>query len=154
MLKKYSTIIINLFLTAALAIFFHLIINHSASLAVIWIILTVYIWIFYMIYLNQFKLNKLLLLCSYIIMIIGITHFFLYGIEEVPFPEGAVLFHTEHIALSFFLCFIGSLSLIFKQEGFNINPKGNTTTTEIVTDKNKWEEATIEDLESGNFEPI
>tara|TARA_A100001015_G_scaffold48340_1_gene53400 strand:- start:1107 stop:1412 length:306 start_codon:yes stop_codon:yes gene_type:complete len=97
--------------------------------------------------------------------LVSLSVFFLKGVEEVPFPEGAIIFHLDGIALSLLILFICSLPMILKINPNNIdNEKRHLKTNQahgesfkIADNGNKseeWEEATEEDLESGNFETI
>ena len=84
-------------------------------------------------------------------MMLAITYFFMHGIEELPYPEGAILFNSEEIAKSIFVFFISSIVFINKTFFAFQNKTEKPTAT---TSNNKWEQATMEDLASGNFEPI
>ena len=87
--------------------------------------------------------------------------FFLNGVEEVPFPEGAVVFHAEGIAQALFLLFLCIVPTVLKLVPKNTiimkSPVDNKYKSSEVKGNNQsddGEEATIEDLESGNFENI
>ena len=82
---------------------------------------------------------------------LAISFFFLKGVEELPYPEGALMFHVDGIAKSFFLFFICTIPIILLR----------LKDRKIILQKRKkqhkkeelWEEATPEDLQSGNYEP-
>ena len=87
--------------------------------------------------------------------------FFLNGVEEVPFPEGAVVFHAEGIAQALFLLFLCSIPIVLKLIPENtiilnnsIDTKSNSRDIKGKNQSEDWEEATIEDLESGEFETL
>ncbi len=98
----------------------------------------------------------------------SIAAFFIYGVEELPYPIGAVRFNTESIILTSILLFIFSLpaliirmgsleSVSTKIKDVQEPPKErqlNIIEEEPVLEMEEWEEATAEDLESGQFEPI
>ena len=85
-------------------------------------------------------------------MALAISFFFLKGVEELPYPEGALIFHVDGIAKAFFLFFICTIPLIL------LKSKGATRTPQQAKQETKkpsmWEEATPEDIQSGNYEPL
>ena len=95
-------------------------------------------------------------------MLFSITYFFLYGVEEVPFPEGAILFHSQEIAISFVIFFISTVFILYVKEIQNTQqaaPDEKVQATPVLLQKSNksstkenWEEATLDDLNSGNFE--
>ena len=95
-------------------------------------------------------------------VLIAIGFFFINGVEQVPFPEGAVLFNGAGIAQAFFLFFIFTVPVIIYHHTSTtlMNSLSQKTSiakpaedTSIASDE-EWEMATIEDLESGNYETI
>ena len=50
---------------------------------------------------------------------LAVSCFFLYAVEEVPFPEGAIIFHAEEIAISLVIFFISSLCFLYSRAYFN-----------------------------------
>ena len=105
-------------------------------------------------------------------IIVALTIFFMHGVEEVPFPKGAIQFKLDGIAESLIIFFIFTIPLIIinhksEQTVFSDSTEFSSPTlppvkkeeispSEIITESSReeWEEATIEDLESGNFEPV
>jgi len=92
---------------------------------------------------------------------VALSMFFLNGVEEVPFPEGAVVFHAEGIAQALFLLFLCSIPIVLKLIPENtiilnnsIDTKSNSRDIKGKNQSEDWEEATIEDLESGEFETL
>ena len=82
------------------------------------------------------------------------------GIEEVPLPRGAFLFKVEGVVPSIILFMLFTIPLIVYHFGFEkptphqkptIKPP---TIKKKVAKNNDWEEASIEDIESGKFEII
>ena len=158
MIKKHTNTILNLILIAGLAIYILLTTANNLSIAVIWAIFVLYGWVFLSLYLGNFNFQKLLKICCYVGILFSITFFITFGLEEIPYPEGALLFHSKPIAISLLIFFISSLPLIYKiadnqdcVEDKKTNPVFNQEQQSV---KEKWEEATLEDLESGNYEPI
>ena len=161
MFKKYNTITLNFLLIAGFVFYLFFVINNNLSIAIISLILSLYIWVLGNTYYNKFNIYHLIHISGYIGLLFSITCFFMYGVEEVPYPEGAIIFHAPEIAFSFLVCFISSVVILHEkargtpeeeQPGADLTPPPFIQhPTEII--KEEWEEATLEDLESGNFEP-
>ena len=158
MIKKNTNTILNLILIAGLAIYILLTTANNLSNAIIWTIFVLYVWFFLSLYLNKFNFQKLLKICCYAGILFSITFFITLGLEEIPYPEGALLFHSKPIAISLLIFFISSLPLIYKiadnQEGDEDKKTNIVFNQEQQSVKEKWEEATLDDLESGNYEQI
>ena len=158
MIKKQADIILNLILIIGFIIYSILCLANNIATAIIWLIFILYFWIFWSMYYNRFSLQKLLKICCYTGIIFSITYFLMYALEEIPYPEGAILFHEKHIATSMLIFFVSSLPLIYKYS-FNHERK-SLETLNIQKDQKsaevseEWEAASIQDLESGEFEPI
>ena len=158
MIKKYANTILNLTLIIGVAIYILLITASSLSNAIIWTVFVIYIWVFSSMYLGEFNFQKLIKICCYTGFLFSITVFLSFGLEKIPYPEGAIMFHAKPIAISFLLFFVSSIPPLYKiadnQKHIsenNVNPRFNQEKQEI---NEKWEEATLDDLESGNYEPV
>ena len=135
---------------------------NAFAMAIICLVVTLYIWIFTSIYLQTFKYLKLINLLCYSGIIISISMVIIFGTEEVPYPEGAMIFHVNYIAGSILLFFISSLPLFITHKYYVLTliDKLNRVTHDPVQnqqeayDEEKWEMATIEDVNSGDFEAI
>ena len=119
----------------------------------LWIGITTYFETF-----NKILLSKILC-CSGLILSISI--FFIFGMEEVPFPQGALIFHDFGISLSLFVILISLLPLLFvSRNSINSLPADTQSSSLAAIDDdmssksedNNWELATDDDLESGDFE--
>ena len=91
--------------------------------------------------------------------LLAISVFFLYGLEEMPYPSGAIVFHSDGIAKSLGLGIAASLPLLFGMANIESNqnssqPNKTVATTEstIVVDHEDYELADVEDLTSGEFD--
>ena len=158
MIKKNTNTILNLILIAGLAIYILLTTANNLSNAIIWTIFVLYVWVFLSLYLGKFNFQKLLKICCYVGILFSITFFITFGLEEIPYPEGALLFHSKPIAISLLIFFISSLPLIYKiadnQDSVEDKKTNTVFNQEQQSVKEKCEEATLDDLESGNYEPI
>lgn len=153
MFNKTPQYIPLLSLLLGLVCFIYVIINHTFSHGIIVTIFFLYVWIFSSIYVKQFQKEQLVYILSITGMMLAATHFFMYGIEELPYPEGAILFHSEQIAKSTLVFFISSI-VFLQRSFFELQVKNKTAPKTQNNNESQWEQATMEDLESGNFEPI
>ena len=88
-------------------------------------------------------------------IILSISFFFIQGVEELPFPEGALMFHSEGIAKALFIFLICTIPPLLMKSNISkavIKKDGIVDKTNIK--KGMWEEATADDLRSGNYEPL
>ena len=162
MIIKNHKIILNIVLFFGLAVYFLFVFNGKLSTAVISLILSLYFWILGRIYFGTFKMQSLLYLISGTGILFSKTYFFIYAVEEVPFPEGAIVFHSQEIAVSLIIFFISTIFLLYIKETNNvlcsIGPSGQKIKTQGKPQKKQtkegWEAATLDDLNSGNFEVL
>ena len=85
--------------------------------------------------LNIFDLGEFIIILSISGFIVSLTMFFYYGIEEVPYPYGAILFHFDGILKSLIMCFASSIPLlIFFKGSSNLTNSNN-----IELHNNDWE---------------
>ena len=161
MITKNHKTILNIILCFGLAVYLFFVFNYKLPTAAISLVLFLYFWIIGRIYFGSFKLNSLLSLISGSGMLFSVTYFFLYGVEEVPFPEGAILFHSQEIAISLVIFFISTVFVLYVKEIQNTQQatdKKFQATPALLQKQNKnstkenWEKATLDDLNSGNFE--
>ena len=158
MIKQHSETILNLILLIGLAIYILQTATSSLSNTIIWTIFVLYIWVFSSLYFSKFNFQKLIKICCCVGVLFSLTFFLSFGLEEIPYPEGAIMFHSKPIAISLIIFFISSIPLLYKIAD---NPKGcsnksakTLSSQEKENDNEGWEEATLEDLESGKYDPI
>jgi hypothetical protein len=91
--------------------------------------------------------------------LLAISVFFLYGLEEMPYPSGSFVFHSDGIAKALGLGIAASLPLLFGMDDFEVNQNSSqpnkavaTTKSTIVVDHEDFELADVEDLTSGEFD--
>ena len=141
-------------------IYVYFVTQNTLSFAIVSLIFFIYIWLFTNIILNKYSLSSFINLISFSGIMVSITLFFMFGVEEIPYPEGAIIFHVEGLIKSLLLFFFSSLPLILaknKSKIFNIlsGPSSSSETSkEPGYDKEQWEEASLEDVRSGTFESI
>ena len=137
-------------------------------LSILWLIFIIYAWVIIGILNKKYNLKHFIYIASCSGIIMSIAAFFIYGVEELPYPIGAIRFNTESIILISILLFVfslpaliirlGSLELVSTKikdvKEFPKDSLSNIIEEESVLEIEEWEEATAEDLESGNFEPV
>ena len=152
--------------STGLFVYFVLLAQTTFTLSVIWLLFVLYVWLMVSIITQQYCFKCLLYVFCSSGIIVAISLFFIYGVEQVPLPIGAVLFRSEGILPALLLLFVFSVPiLIYNQDStsklFAVQEQAPNTQTrktlphdKQTSDSEAWEEATIEDLESGRFESI
>ena len=155
MIDKHKHNIILLEIILGYIVYIFLITQSTFSLAIIWMMFVVYVWLLSSLYLKEYTLNYFLYIISISGIILSLSFFFIQGIEELPFPKGALMFHSEGIAKALFVFLICTIPLLLaKNNKSRVVTKKDATIKKINIKKEKWEEATTDDLESGNYEPL
>jgi len=161
MINNFKQSIPSFFLVLGYLVYFILLFKTSFSISVIWMMILIYLWLSTSLYFNIYNSNSFIKILSGSGIFVALSMFFLNGVEEVPFPEGAVVFHAEGIAQALFLLFLCSIPIILKLIPENtiilnnsIDTKSNSRDIKGKNQSGDWEEATIEDLESGEFETL
>ena len=144
---------LQLFITYLLYII--LLVYSTFPVAILWLIFNIYVWLVLSTSCNTYNINAFVFVLSAAGVVVSISLFFLQGVEQLPFPEGALMFNIENIMKSALLFFLSTIPLIMigfgkKQDNYK------TTLSEEKPKENQdlWEEATPEDLESGNYEVL
>tara|TARA_B100000700_G_scaffold316285_1_gene405573 strand:+ start:1037 stop:1531 length:495 start_codon:yes stop_codon:yes gene_type:complete len=119
------------------------------------------LWVAFNIHFDMFnKIAFAKILCG-AGLLLSVSVLFLFGIEEVPFPEGALLFHGYGIALSLLGILLSIMPILFISDLEVINGTPSSQSSEVfissstkpVDDINDdWEIATEEDAQSDEFE--
>ena len=115
------------------------------------LMITLSAWACINIALDSFNITHFIKIFAALGYLLAITVFFFSGVEEVSFPEGAVVFHMAQIVKSFGIAFIASLPLLYLYD----NGEGIKKTTPHKNNEDSndnWEAATQEDLDSGQWE--
>ena len=144
-----------------LSIFTVFIFQNSLTSAILSLIFFIYLWLFTSIMVGKYRLKNFIHLISFSGILVSISLFFILGVEELPYPENAIIFHTEGITKSLFIFFVSTVPLIVinrakglpQERTLSQSQKSESSNLEVY-DNEKWEEADMEDLESGNFEVI
>tara|TARA_B100001750_G_scaffold205810_1_gene183106 strand:+ start:326 stop:724 length:399 start_codon:yes stop_codon:yes gene_type:complete len=130
------------------------------SWSIVWLLFIIYAWLIISVIFQNYLFKHFLYLLCFSGIWVSLTWLFIKGIEEVPLPKGAFLFKVEGVVPSIILFMLFTIPLIVYHFGFERQrPPQKLITKSSATKKksgknNDWEEASIEDVESGNFEII
>ena len=156
-MKKTTGILI---LIIGLTLFFSYLLNNNFNLALVSLTSALLFWVLFTLLLDTFDVQIFSWVISSVGFLLAISVFFLYGVEEVAHPIGAIIFHTGGIAgslgIGFFSLF--PILIIYHLNSQNVQLKSelitNTddATLEPELESDDWGIATEEELESGEFE--
>ena len=152
--------------STGLLVYFIMLAQTTLTLSVIWLLFILYGWLIVAISTKQYCFKSFLYVFCSSGIIVSISLFFIYGIEQIPLPVGAILFRLEGILPALLLFIIFSVPMIvYNSESADIstaltnnmlNPitEPKTAPHQSLEASEEWEEATIDDLESGSYEPV
>ena len=86
-----------------LSIFTVFIFQNSLTSAILSLIFFIYLWLFTSIMVGKYRLKNFINLISFSGILVSISLFFILGVEELPYPENAIIFHAEGITKSLFM---------------------------------------------------
>ena len=86
--------------------YFLILAQTTLTLSVIWLLFILYTWLVVSIATQQYCFKCLLYIFCCSGLIVAISLFFVYGIEEVALPVGAILFKVEGILPALLLFFV------------------------------------------------
>ena len=150
----------GLILVIGLILFFSSLLNNNLPLALVYLMSTLIIWVLYELILDDFDVRIFAGVISATGFLLAISIFFIYGVEEVPHPVGAIVFHAGGIAgaLGMGLFSLFPFLIIHQLNSDKSTPivapavNKNDTAPEPELDSDEWEFATEDELESGEFE--
>jgi len=150
----------GLILIIGLILFFSSLIDNNLNLALVSLTSALILWVLYGLLFDVFDIQIFAWVISLSGFLLALSVFFVFGVEEMPHPIGAIIFHTGGIAGSLG---IGLFSLfpilimhqlnsqnIYAKHGVLMNEDGSPATFNLKSDD--WELATEEELKSGEFE--
>ena len=135
--------------------------NNNLIYALIYLTSTIIFWVLYRLALDIFDIDIFARIISFSGLLVAISILCIFGIEEVPYPIGAFIFHAEGFAgaLGIGLFSIFPIIMIYqidrsdkinKELEENSNSSSNNLKSEI--EYHDWEIATEDDLFSDEFE--
>ena len=156
-LKK---IVGGLILVIGLILFLSSLIDNNLNLALVSLTSALILWVIYGLLLNVFDVRVFAWVISLSGFLLALSVFFVFGVEEMPHPIGAIVFHTGGIAGSLGIGFFSLFPLliihqldyqnIFSKPGMLINENSSPASSNLESDD--WELATEEERQSGEFE--
>jgi len=150
----------GIILFLGLLLFFTSLGNNNLNLSLVYLTSTLIFWVLYSILWDVFDIRIFAWVISSAGFLVAISIFFLYGVEEVPHPVGAVVFHSGGIAGALGISLFSLFPLLVLHQ---LNPEKEVTTETLAQAaqeqdvepelfSNEWELATDDDLQSDEFE--
>jgi len=156
-LKKIAGVFI---LVIGLILFFSSLIDNNLNLALVSLTSALILWVLYGLLFDVFDIQIFAWVISLSGFLLALSVFFVFGVEEMSHPIGAIIFHTGGIAGSLGIGFFSLFPILimhqlnsqknYAQYGALMNEDGSPTTFNLKSDD--WELATEEELKSGKFE--
>jgi len=150
----------GLILVIGLILFFSSLLDNNLNLALVSLTSALILWVIYGLLLDVFDVRIFAWVISLSGFLLALSVFFVFGVEEMPHPIGAIVFHTGGIAGSLGIGFFSLFPLLIihqlnsqnisKKPGLLINEDGFPNIPNLESDD--WELATEEEKLSGEFE--
>ena len=158
-LKK---IVGGLILVIGLILFFSFLLDNNLNLSLVSLTSALMLWVIYGLLLDVFDVRIFAWVISLSGFLLALSVFFVFGVEEIPHPIGAIVFHTGGIAGSLGIGFFSLFPILImhqlNSQNVMIKPELITNTDEIhlepELESDDWEIATEEELGSGDFEVV
>ena len=162
-LKKILNIIVLFF---GSIVFLWFLRGNNLNMAIIALSITLIIWLLISLISENFNLKHFAWIVSCSGFLLSVSIFFLFGVEEVPFPVGAITFHSGGIASAIGVGFFSIFPLLILYQGFPKTSNENKLTSDKhddseidkneqitpVIDSDDWEIVSEDDLHSGEYE--
>jgi len=153
-----KNIISWLLILAGTCFYIFLSFNNDLVVAFIVLLSVVTTWIVIKFIYDDFLISEFCNLLFFYGILVSFSVFFSMAVVEVPYPKGAIIFNPIGIAIAFGSFFIASIPLLFYTQLDNdkniLNSKKNKIidTPKFILDDDEWEEASDEDIHSGDYE--
>ena len=150
----------GLILVIGLILFFSSLLNNNINMALLSLTCALIFWVLFGLFLDAFDVEIFSWVISSAGFLLAISVFFLYGVEEVAHPVGAIVFHSGGIAGSLGIGLFSLFPLLIIHQ---LNSQNTTPTPSLVNnieelslkpefESDDWEMATEDELKSGKFE--
>ena len=134
--------------------------NNNLNFALIYLTSALIFWVLYGLFLDVFDGQIFAGIISASGFLVAISVLLMYGIEEVPYPEGAIIFHSEGFAgalgIGLFSLFpiviLHQMGTLKMQKKSSERPEFLIKEPESEIFSEEWEMASNDDLYSGEFE--
>ena len=151
-------IVSSLILVIGLTFFLLFISSNKINFALIALTLTLILWVLFSLLLNVFDISIFAWILSISGFLMAISVFFLYGIEEVPYPVGALLFHSSGFAGALGISLVSLFPILILYH-INTNQEESAIHQEDLIEHQKpnilsdeWEITSDIDLQSDEFD--
>lgn len=139
----------NIFVLIGLVVSTSFLIDKNLSLAFISLALSIFTWIFISLLSDDLNVSHLNILIAAAGCVCAIIIFFFFAVEALPLPEGAIIFHPYWIAVTLGVFLLSCVPVIYNKtipQDVPVEEK-----KQVVVDDEFWEEASDDDLESGDY---
>ena len=154
-MKLNETIYGSLVLLGGVLFYIYELLQNDFITALITALITVILWTAINLVNDSFSIEPFVKLISYTGLILAVSIFFFFGVEEISYPAGSFVFHAEGIAKALGLGFVSIIPMILFN--FDPAPKPVHISPEIpdepIVEDDNWEIASEADVLSGEFEP-
>ena len=150
----------GLILVIGLILFFSSLVDNNLNLALVSLTSALILWVIYGLLLDVFDVRIFAWVISLSGFLLALSVFFVFGVEVMPHPIGAIVFHTGGIASSLGIGFFSLFPLLIIHQlnsqnistkpGVLMNEDGFPAISNLESDD--WELATEEERQSGEFE--
>ena len=150
----------GLILIIGLILFFSSLVDNNLNLALVSLTSALILWVIYGLLLDVFDVRIFAWVISLSGFLLALSVFFVFGVEEMPHPIGAIVFHTGGIAGSLGIGFFSLFPLLIIHQlnsqnistkpGVLMNEDGFPSIPNLESDD--WELATEKERRSGEFE--
>jgi len=134
--------------------------NNNLNFALIYLTSTLIFWVFYGLVLDAFDIRIFAWIISASGFLIAISVLFMFGIEEVPYPVGAIVFHSIGFVGALGISLLSFFPILILHQ---MNPSKNQGKTGVYEKLSKdkeippifsedWEMVSDDELQSGEFE--
>ena len=156
-IKKITS---GLILTIGIIAFILSIYNNNLNLALIYLTASLILWILFVFIMDDFDVQIFARIVSLSGFLVALSVLIMFGVEEVPYPIGAFIFHSGGIAIAlgigFFSIFpiiiIHQMSVAKTQRKIVPGKKLHEQDLRPEEFSDDWEQASDDDLQSGEFE--
>ena len=139
----------NIFVLIGLVVSTSFLIDKNLALAFICLALSIFIWIFISLLSDDLNVSHLNILIAAAGCVCAIIIFFFFAVEALPLPEGAIIFHPYWIAVTLGVFLLSCVPVIYNKTIPQEVPVEENK--QVIVDDEFWEEASDDDLESGDY---
>ena len=150
----------GLILIIGLILFFFSLAHNNLNLALVSLTSALIFWVIYGLLFDAFDVRIFAWVISLSGFLLALSVFFMFGVEEMPHPVGAIMFHTGGIASSLGIALFSLFPLLILHQlnseitnskpDVLVNADSPFSKPELKSDD--WEFVTEEELQSGEFE--